>query len=505
MFYLSRIGGKEFLYNNGTIKLDAKPIRKDKVGTSILLSELMVHTFKTSTKSSDDEIKTLAEIKIFDEYGLDPASEYKITIVKKELKFEKAFLVEVFFVDTEKLKIRLDDIIVKYKNIDYLAIPFLAYNILYSKNKIDSLSNDLFLYFGFNEAYLTIYRDGKYIAHKALSSFEDLAANFNSTHSNKIDSSKLRSIFLNKGFKKDNYDETEQEIYTFILNKMISIYEKVNSILLYNRNIYGLESIDKVFINYGSDIAGLKDFLESINFEYTIHNTPDMGEDTPITKLNTILAAYIEDQLSSKNNEFNLTVYKRTPPFYRQPLGILLIGSILSSLIYYLYVDYEEENISKLNETLGLLKTQNKSKVVIVKRLKKESQNLDKRISSIKFNLKRYNKIDIVLKNSLKKYNELTKTDQKIFILLRNITDILEKNSLSVSSFKLEDNVVLMDVISLNKKRDFLAQFIKDLINKDYRNSTIQSVVKEDFEYNDKYGKKQVIPDLYKGSIRIEL
>ena len=219
MFYLSRIGGKEFLYKDGHIELNKKPVRTDRVGTSILLSEMMVHTFKTSIKSSDDEIKTLAEIKIYDEYGLDPTGEYKITIVKKKLDFEKTYLVEVFFVDAEKLSIRLDDIINKYKNIDYLAIPFLAYSVLYSKHKIEKIGNDLFLYFGLNEAYLAIYRNGEYIAHKALASFEDLAASYNSSNSNQLDASVMRSMFLNKGFKKDNYEESEQELYTFLLNK----------------------------------------------------------------------------------------------------------------------------------------------------------------------------------------------------------------------------------------------------------------------------------------------
>ena len=43
MFYFSRIGGSDFLYNNGNVVLDKKP-NKEPVGTSILLDELMIHT-----------------------------------------------------------------------------------------------------------------------------------------------------------------------------------------------------------------------------------------------------------------------------------------------------------------------------------------------------------------------------------------------------------------------------------------------------------------------------
>ena len=157
--------GKNF--NN---KLDKKSF----IGSRVSYSDVILHSFKVSDTISDDELKTNVEIKMYDDAGLDLQKKYKITYIKKELDFEDSVLIEAFAIEVDRITESLSSVLSHTKHIDFLALPFLSFTTLY-KNKIIETKNDLFVYIDENEAFLSIYKDGKYLSTKSLMNLDDMA------------------------------------------------------------------------------------------------------------------------------------------------------------------------------------------------------------------------------------------------------------------------------------------------------------------------------------------
>ena len=78
-----------------------------------------------------------------------------------------------------------------------------------------------------------------------------------------------------------------------------------------------------------------------------------------VRNISTIIGAYIEDKLKTKDTSFNLTVHKRVPPIYSQP-GWILFGSCEAFGLGIGYNFYEKEKTQQLEEHLADLKKKSK-------------------------------------------------------------------------------------------------------------------------------------------------
>ena len=61
-----------------------------------------------------------------------------------------------------------------------------------------------------------------------------------------------------------------------------------------------------------------------------------------------------------------------------------------------------------------------------------------------------------------------------------------------------------MNVVSLNKDRNLVANFAKDVINSGYRKTFLESVNMIDLEFEDA-GKSVVLKGVYQGKVKVEL
>lgn len=257
-------------FNESIISYDGKKFgidtnKKSYVGSRVAYSDIILHSFKIESSASDEEIANSAEIKMYEEAGLDLDKKYKITFVKKELEFEEAYLIEAIALEEARIQERLESVLEKTSFIDYLAIPFLTFKTLYT-NKIIAPQNDIFIYLGLHGSFLAIYSDGKYLSTKSLLSIEEMTKKLANAGVDMTPET-LKKHLTEKGVDASAYERGETVLYNELENIFSEIFTKVNDVVLYNRSVFGFEKIDRIFLSMQTGrIKGLKDFIQSFGF-----------------------------------------------------------------------------------------------------------------------------------------------------------------------------------------------------------------------------------------------
>jgi hypothetical protein len=76
------------VYDNG--KIEVKEIKREKgfIGSVVKFNDLISFTFKLPKKESEQELKIEAEIKFYEEAGLDMSKRYQVIYIYRELEQE---------------------------------------------------------------------------------------------------------------------------------------------------------------------------------------------------------------------------------------------------------------------------------------------------------------------------------------------------------------------------------------------------------------------------------
>ena len=189
------------------INFDNQLDKKSFIGSRVSYSDVILHSFKVPQTMSDDELKTNVEIKMYDDAGLDLQKKYKIAYTRKELDFEDNVLIEAFAIEVERITESLSSVLSHTKHIDFLALPFLSFTTLY-KNKIIEAKNDLFVYIDEHEAFLSIYKDGKYLSTKSLMNLQEMVKKLDVAGVD-ITISQLKEHLSTKGLDATTYERGE--------------------------------------------------------------------------------------------------------------------------------------------------------------------------------------------------------------------------------------------------------------------------------------------------------
>ncbi|MDD3325269.1 MAG: hypothetical protein PHN38_09150 [Sulfurospirillaceae bacterium] len=459
-------------FSNFTCLFDGKEFRdassrgkKSVIGSRVSYGNAIIHSFKIPKTTTPEEIKTLCEIKMYEEAGLDLQKKYKIIYILKELELEDNVLIEACAIDENEASITLKDVLKKEDCVDFLALPFLTFGSLYSR-KILAPSNDLFVYIAENEAFLAIYKNGKYISTKSIMDLSEIAQKITSDGIS-IDAKALLELLSTKGLDASQYDASSSEIFNALEGIFSDIFTKIKNVLMHNRNIFGFESIDRIFFGIKGipRLGGLKKFLQEFGFEAKINDLNLLKNPLSNDYLSHITAFYIQDKLSSGDGGENITPFKRKPPFAKTYVGKLtvsFIGFMALASLYPFYLTVEKSTLdiqlSDLNQRYDKIKQDNSKHT---EKLKIVTTQLDAVVETKKDqerNMQTISKsIDTIY---MMQKQAKSQTD---FIL--KVNELLKKYTLKVKSIEqINSQKMNVFVIAEYSQRDKIAKFMEDLI-----------------------------------------
>ncbi len=459
--------GKEF----GTTKL-----RSCKIVSRVLYNDVIIHSFKVNSSMQERELQTTVEIKMYEEAGLDFQKKYKIIYIKKELEVSDMVLVEAFAIEEVKTKTVLHNVLKNEKYIDFLALPFLVFSSLYT-HKILAPKNDLFVYISDNEAFIALYKQGHYISTKSIFTLEEMCKRLKKDDID-INPEELQILLANKGLESNTYKEEERDLFSSIQTVFVEIFTKINDIVMHNRNIFGFDAIDRIFLDSKNNrICGLRAFLINFGFIQTeIHDFKLLKQDVSKNLLGTITALYAWDCLHSSIPE-NITFISRPPAFLKTDVGKLFLVSTISMILAACYPMYLALNIQELTKEQLLLSEQNEA-------MKTSSDLLNKELAKIHNDLKN---MRIIKEEQSKSLQNISKSIDELYMLklspktyvdfIVDVNRLLKKYNLKVRSLEQQgNNKMLLEVFATEAQRDTIAKFMEELLAQGFLGVTTDEV-----------------------------
>ncbi|MBN2869500.1 MAG: hypothetical protein JXK04_00930 [Campylobacterales bacterium] len=324
-------------------------------GAIVPLSLLNIHTLKLPDHLSDEELAIQVEIRMFEEGNLSSDEEYTIDFIRHPMATESSVLVEAFALSHAKAQEYFGESLAKTGSIDRIVPGFMVYAALYPAIEA---RNDLFLYWGEEEAYAAIYQDGRYIAHRSIETLTTIAVETG------LDLNKLKFFLHTKGLVEENYSSEELNKYILIQERIAKNIERVVHTINHKRGLFGLSGIDRCYLDFeGKAVPGLEDIFKAYGIPGLIPE-PLTHESTPPDAIHDALCA---DYLS-QNIPFNLSPYPRKAPWYARESGKFLgiVGGMLLSVLLAAFavswmLGSAQERNDALNEELASLRQETAS------------------------------------------------------------------------------------------------------------------------------------------------
>ncbi len=462
------------------------PEKREKLYTvsRVLYENVVLYSFKIPVVQADDDLTSLVEIKMYEEAGLDLNKSYKISYIVKKLDFDEMCLVEAFAVDVQKLKEIYLDSVKKVKYIDFLALPFFAFTTFYT-NKILTPKNDIFVYIGDDEAFLSFYKDGSYISTKSITNLGEIIEKLNAADI-VINLEKLHETLSGKGLKEELYEKGEHELFVALESIFSDIFTKINNVAMHNRSVFGFDKIERIFFStkYGR-VKGLKEFVAEFGFvDLDILDFNLFRQKQDIDFLDKVVASYGFDKYTQNTNKQNITIFGKPPAFLSTQLGKLtawLFGFIVVLAFVYGYFYIDIQNLKNQESTLESRYQSIEKRANIYKR---ETRKKIQEIKKTKAEIKKQDIVHESIKQSIDKLEKMKGDENRYINFITSINRLLQKYKLQARSLEqMGRNKMTVEVVSSYARRDQIAKFLKSLISEGFVNVKTQEIKLDDDKY----------------------
>ncbi len=412
----------------------------------------------------DDEslLGDILELKAYEELGLEQNVEYVLKYSLKSKSDDLKREYDVFALSHNIIHNETKNYLPKVPSIDYISSSPFLFKTLYELKKLDSNKAHCFIYFGVDDAFLAIYKNGAFLYFKSIDfSIKQLYDKFFNYFIGQMDFEDFIAIISTDGLK--NSDVKYK-------NGLSELYDEMNrylfDILIYAKRLHSLNDIDTIFLD--GDFGIESDFYDSFgSFSMSVVSkfNFDYGFETPneITHISKLALLYANEALyrSVEYSLYNFTIYKRPDPFFKTEfgkfVGVILISTSLMS-IYPIYTGWllkveSDTNVKLLKE----LKELSDKKVYYEQKIaefnNQKSELLKKQNSAVLD----YNYYNSILDELNKGFNKgLNKTQ-----LMVNFVKELNSANVFTISINIKDEELEALVYSISE--DEIANLIKNL------------------------------------------
>ena len=465
-----------YLFDGETLQSAPPKKTKDHFTAACLSSTpLRSHSFKLPEGTSEEKIEIQSEILMYEEGGLDPETDYKIASLAHTLEMDTSLLIESYALEETYLHETFDKISQKLGHIDCITPAFFSYEALYTFERLDP-KIDLFLYLDDDEAYMVIFKEGKYIAYRSLPTMNELSEKVNTTIED------IRETLATKGLLDENYGRAEFLRMNQMQEHFSKIAERIAHTISHKRGIFGLDHIDRIFIDFdGGEIPGLLNLFDAYGFEEAQKLTLNPFEQVETqNQHHAIAASYILGVAQGKITPVNLTLFERKPHFLTTHVGRFAAVFVLTVVLAAAYPIYATLHLDELNneiDTLGqkesVLTAKTAKLTTELKKLKTKQSELKEQESET---LERIKTVDLTVDALAQLKNQQNDRQQMMF----DVNAAMKKLRLSSSHLEQKGSESLkVHIIAKYDRRDDIAKFMQMLINKGYSNVSTEEIALE--------------------------
>ena len=422
----------------------------------------------------------------FDEFGLNPDREYVIKYWKiKDSSYE------VFIVPADKLDALFGDAVEEIGFIDSIMPAPLVYGSLY-KDILDGRGVHCFLYFMSNDAFITFYKNGQYVYSKSINyPLDEIYTRYLSVGGVSMSRD---AFFAYLGGKSSSNDPDFQ---TRIMRIFGEAFVSFNDVLVYAKRIYGLESIDRLYLGSSAgSIAGLSNFSQNyfglksyeMNFDFGYH-----GQSGSVEQFEKMLFA--ASSRGMDKSETNFTKYHRPPPIYKRSSGQLLGAMVAASVIgllpslYYLVskvvvdgqISMLTQKESRLTEDVAKYKRLVKTKSQDLHNSETEAKDIREKLEAKEKTLVSIYDKKVNYRPKSKQYVEFAKDFEKFDIKSYNLKSFDDNYYLFLVAK--QDSDITKFISYVSKKYDKSASLVDiSMIARDEKSGTYQGLLRVDFK-----------------------
>ncbi len=433
---------------------------------------------EVSRRLDDDEIPEAVEIEAYEALGLDSAVEYKLIHLEAETSDGKNRAYNVFAFDSELISRTFQDIRDKTRYIDYItAAPFL-FESLYNKKMLEPDGLDCFIYLQKNDAFLTIYQNGKYLYSKSLNySLLQINEKFCELLGERIDEEAFYNTLAVEGL------ETENEVYRqYLLQLFGEIFNYINDVIIFFKRSYSVDDIDRIYI--GSEIGSINGIIEhsenylGITTNHLLFNIAKNRDEHYIDQMHILMQLSVQDYMENKEENINLTIFKRPPAFLKRPSGLLTIGSIfalIATLAYPVYqyaygVYFRIDSVSKQDEYTTVHDKANS--------LRSRLGRLERQNKAVLNEIKKYDKKLEFRKKIINEIHEKKVNYPMKGVILDDLAKLINNRDIKVHRVLSSDHNTTISLRSSSNKK--LTELLSDIAETEKYNVITKEIIKQD-------------------------
>jgi hypothetical protein len=377
----------------------------------------------------------------------------------------------VFTMDENFIKEEYSQIATDINYIDLITPMSMFPEVLYESEILEKEKTDIYIYFGIDKSFISIFNAGKYIYSKDIQvSLKDIYEKLSKKLEQRIEFDEFKNLLINRGFNIEAYEADDMNILDLLINDIFhEIFNKINNITTSARRMLAIEKVDRVFI--GTEVGSIPEMKEYatekisyakvLNFSFTEHTTLNIELKDKINPIIELLNIYLS--IKDKSEILNFTEFKQPLPFFKRPtapiISIAMLGIAgiaifaISQILYLQSLKSKVKNLESKNKIfkISLAETEAYKKKILgeKKKLIDEEKNLQRKLSK---------EIEHLKKLKLQIVNNESKTGYFI-----NIFKELTKLGIKLKTFKV-NNGKEINLIIETKKHLNIGIFVNNIL-----------------------------------------
>lgn len=312
---------------------------KSRIVSTFSFDALMKTTIEVPKTIDEADIDTFLTESVYKQLNMSADSNFEMYYRKIDSGFDADnWSYDVYLVDDNYLENAYSDLREKTQFIDIAtSVPFLPL-VLYRTNRLDTISNHIFIFIGDNSGTFSFYSKGELIYTKILSSnIHKLRVEFNQESSLELNSIEFEGLVAGKSHNVADY----KSYLDSMLNK---ISRDIEENIMYVKRVY--QDLDPTAIYYGMSIEYNEEFLSFFRDTFLIETKPyNSLSSTPVNKgllaIADISMTYASYLMSNTNADIpNFSHAKRPKPLSQRDSSqfiTIIVGLFILSLIYPIY------------------------------------------------------------------------------------------------------------------------------------------------------------------------
>lgn len=396
----------------------------------------------------DEVVEGLILQKVYQELVLDQSIDYKIKYIKQE-NTGGAFIYDTFIVNNDLIYGENAEFLSKAKFLDCVALAPLLFAPLYKQNILSSSNVDCFIYFQEDDAFLVIYRNGRFYQSKSLTRYSLSYINnkFCELTGEKLSNEEFFNKLKSYGLNLENKERLVQvldDIFYFVS-------DLVNSI----SKISGL-TIDNVYVSSDcGNISGLDKFIQdrlllrAYNFEF---NLPPAFKDSDMGYLHSLMILYAEVYVKNPDSVLNFSSFIRPPNFLKRPGGVFLVVIIFAIIASLAYPGYQYTMGYFMQTEINNRQAEIDTQKARINTLNLQLLQLSSEINATKAKITSQNKELEVNEQLLQEIFEKKKLYPMKAVALYDLSNYINKANIKIQIARAEDNNMTISLKGANDK-----------------------------------------------------